>query len=246
MPVMDEFKKEREALKHGTFKEKITYFFDYYKWHALIGAAGAAAACSIIGHVFFGKETALFTAIVNAVSLEPAEAYNAGFAEYAGIDTDDFNLVFDSSYHIIPGGFDRQSVAAKRKLMMNIAANEIDVFLADETAMEQYAYSELFLDLRELLSEEQLEKYSPHFYYMDRSAVGKITDTPGAAETAPAEHPDPRHPEAMDDPVPVGIYLDNAAALKESYYFPGDAIVGVVVNTKRPLTASRYIDYILQ
>ena len=29
MPVMDEFKEERAAMKNGTPKEKLAYFFDY-------------------------------------------------------------------------------------------------------------------------------------------------------------------------------------------------------------------------
>ena len=31
MPVMDEFKKEREMLKGKSFKEKLDYFWYYYK-----------------------------------------------------------------------------------------------------------------------------------------------------------------------------------------------------------------------
>ena len=33
MAVMDEFKEEREALKNGTPKQKLAYFWYYYKWH---------------------------------------------------------------------------------------------------------------------------------------------------------------------------------------------------------------------
>ena len=33
MAVMDEFKEEREALKRGTPKQKLAYFWYYYKWH---------------------------------------------------------------------------------------------------------------------------------------------------------------------------------------------------------------------
>ena len=36
MAVMVEFKEEREALKHGTPKQKFTYFMDYYKWYVII------------------------------------------------------------------------------------------------------------------------------------------------------------------------------------------------------------------
>ena len=38
MPVMDEFREERETIKNGTFKQKWQYFCDYYKWHVIIGA----------------------------------------------------------------------------------------------------------------------------------------------------------------------------------------------------------------
>lgn len=36
MAVMDEFKEEREALKNGTPKQKLAYFWYYYKWHVII------------------------------------------------------------------------------------------------------------------------------------------------------------------------------------------------------------------
>lgn len=36
MAVMDEFKEEREALKRGTPKQKLAYFWYYYKWHVII------------------------------------------------------------------------------------------------------------------------------------------------------------------------------------------------------------------
>ena len=35
MAVMDEFKEEREALKRGTPKQKLAYFWYYYKWHVI-------------------------------------------------------------------------------------------------------------------------------------------------------------------------------------------------------------------
>ena len=33
---MDEFKEERQAVLHGPLKQKISYFFHYYKWPAFI------------------------------------------------------------------------------------------------------------------------------------------------------------------------------------------------------------------
>lgn len=44
MPVMDEFREEREAMKQKSFKERFSYFCEYYKWHVIGGMALAALA----------------------------------------------------------------------------------------------------------------------------------------------------------------------------------------------------------
>ena len=36
MPVMDEFKEERAAMKNGTPKEKNPYFYYYYNWYYIV------------------------------------------------------------------------------------------------------------------------------------------------------------------------------------------------------------------
>ena len=56
MAVMDEFKEEREALRNGTPKEKLSYFWYYYKWHTLIGAFVILIAIVLIAQ-FSGRES---------------------------------------------------------------------------------------------------------------------------------------------------------------------------------------------
>lgn len=247
MPVMDEFKEEREALKRGTFKEKLLYFWDYYKWHTIIAAALVVCGASLISAMLSHRDVAFCAVIINAAVMPPAEEYNRGFAEYANIDTSRYDINFDSNLHIRLTSPSQQTLAAEQKLMVYIASQEIDVFMAEEDVMEMYAYNDIFYDLRDLLSEEQLSKYSPFFYYIDRAVLEEMEEKRLTSEAGAAEYPDPRRPEAMREPVPVGLYLDNAAALKESYVFSGEnPVAGVVVNTKRPEAASLYIDYILQ
>ncbi len=55
MAVMDEFREEREALKHGTPKEKFNYFMDYYKWYVIIGILVIAAGIYTIREVMNRK-----------------------------------------------------------------------------------------------------------------------------------------------------------------------------------------------
>ena len=63
------------------------------------------------------------------------------------------------------------------------------------------------------------------------------------------EYPDPAHPENMEQPVPVGIYVTGCTALTNRFAFSnGDSgiVLSVVLNTSRPETASKYIDFLFQ
>ena len=53
--------------------------------------------------------------------------------------------------------------------------------------------------------------------------------------------------EDMDDPIPVGIILDNSAALKSCEAYPEEApLAGIAINTQRPDTARAFVEYLLQ
>jgi len=245
MPVMDEFKEEREALKHGTPKQKLQYFLDYYKWPTLAAAAGLIALISFVTQIATSKDVCFYAAVINGTELEAAEQYNQGFAEYAGLDMGKNEMVFDSTMHITPGSPDQVTVASSQRLMVYIASKEIDVMATDPDVMENYALAELFYDLRKFLSKEQLEKYSPYFFYIDQEVVDAQNDDPNYVYNG--EPQDHRDPDTMTNPVPVGIYLDDAAVFKECYHFSSDDVVlGITVNTTRPETASQYLDYLFQ
>ena len=165
MPVMDEFKEEREALKHGTPKQKLAYFCDYYKWYVIGGAAAVAFIVSMIYQMVTRKETAFYALMLNGTEynfMEDTSGNTAAFAEYAGIDEDKYQILYDTSVQIgTEAGDDYDS---SQKLMVYIAAGELDVMVSDADSLTKYAYRENFKDLRDFLSEEQLEKYQDSFY----------------------------------------------------------------------------------
>ncbi len=247
MPVMDEFKEEREALKHGTLKEKLSYFFEYYKWHVIAIAAGAFFIISIGWHWLTQKDTAIYAALINAVEMPRAEEYAQSFAEAAGIDTDEYEVHLDASMRIDLNVLDQVTITSSEKLTAYIAAKNVDVFVTDEAIMQHYAYSDTFLDLREFLSEEQYAQYQPYFYYLDQTVMEEYLANRNGMDTSNViEYPDPRNPEAMDDPIPVGIYLKADSALKDSFYYTGDCIAAIVGNTKRAENVSKFIDFIFE
>lgn len=248
MPVMDEFKEERAALKNGTLKEKLSYFWCYYKWHVVAAVAIVAFAVSMTVSILTSKENALYVAIINAVELPPAAEYPAAFAEYAGIDTQTYDILFDTTMRF-GDSMDQDTIASSQKLMTYLAAGELDVFVGDEAAINQYAYNETFYDLRDVLTAEQLEQYEPYFYYLDQTlldALNEAKDSPDYDYTSFTHRPDPKDPEAMENPVPVGLYLNTAASFLENYYFSGDVVLAIPVNCGSMENASKFIDFVLE
>lgn len=248
MPVMDEFKEERAALKNGTPKEKLSYFWDYYKWHVIVTVAVIIAAISMINSILNQKENALYVTIINGMELAPAAEYPAAFAEYAGIDTGTYDVLFDTSMRINMNSLEQDTIASTQKLTTYLAAGQLDAFVSDEDIINQYAYNDTFCDLREILTAEQLKQYEPYFYYLDRAVLNALDEARDSIDYnyEAFTYPDPREPDAMEEPVPVGLYLNTASSFRESYYLSGDAILAVAVNSSNVENMIKFVDFLLQ
>lgn len=247
MAVMDEFREEREALKNGTFKEKLIYFWDYYKWYVIGGIGILLFAGSMIYEIATRKEVAFNAILLNASPMTEDTTYQQDFAAYAGIDLNKLDIFFDTSIRITEGSMDETSYTSTEKLMVYTAAGELDIMASDTDSFRKYANSYTFYDLRNILSPEQLEQYEPYFYYVDLTVVDKIEEANNNLdESFQPKYPDPRKPEEMETPVPVGIYLNDCDKLKETFYFRGDEIVlGVYANTNHLDTTLQYIDFVM-
>lgn len=251
MAVMDEFKEEREALKNGTPKQKIAYFWYYYKWHVIISVVVIAMVASFIYQYANRKEQAFYTVLLNASLLDQMSSeqpdFIADFAEKEGIDLNTSEITFDTSIRIVEDSMDETSVTSSQKLMVYVAANELDSMITDFDSFQKYANSSMFCDLRDILTEEQVQTLKPYFYYVDREVVLAIeaANDDMNSEYTP-EYPDPLHPEEMKDPVPVGICLTDCKDLTDNYYFRGDGIVtGIYANAEHAQTAVDLAEYLL-
>lgn len=251
MAVMDEFKEEREALKNGTPKEKLAYFWYYYKWHVIIGIVVIAMVISFIHQFTTRKEDAFTAVMLNVSALDQTvelPEFASDFAQKEGIDLNTESMTFDTSIRIVDdGSMDEVSVTSNQKLMVYMAANELDTMITDQDSFQKYANSSVFYDLRELLTDEQVTALKPYFYYVDREvvlAIEKANDELDSDYTP--EYPDPFHPEDMQDPVPVGICLTDCKDLTDNYYFRGDGIVmGIYANAEHADTAVDLAEYLL-
>ena len=251
MPVMDEFKEERAALKNAGFKAKWNYFWDYYKLPVAVTAIAIVLITTLVVQIMQRKDTALFVAMINGGSLQPdAAPYIEDFCEYADIDTAESTALFDTTMYIDFNNLNDITKSSLEKMMVYVAAQEVDAVITAPDMFEYYGYGPTFIDLREFLTEEQIAKYEPYFYYIDQAIVLEKEKQQDAMnyEYVPEYPADPGDPSTMQDPIPVGIYLkDNAETFLDNYYISGgEPIVGVIVNTIRPEMTSKFIDFIFQ
>lgn len=251
MPVMDEFKEERAALKNAGFKEKWNYFWDYYKLPVVISVIAIALITTFVVQLIQRKDTALFVAMVNSMELQAEPSlYVDKFCEYAGIDTEDATALFDTTMYIDFNNLNDITKSSLEKMMVYIAAQEVDAMVTDVAMMEYYAYGPTFMDLREFLTEEEIVRYEPYFYYIDQALIEEKEAAQDAMnyEFTPVYPANPNDPSTMKAPIPVGIYLkDNASTFLDNYHFTdGEPVLGVIVNTKRPELTKQFVEFIFQ
>lgn len=250
MPVMDEFKEEREALKHGTPKEKLSYFVYYYKWHVIVAVCAIIAVAVLANQLLTRKDTALYIALINGVDITSEEPEGNSFPEYAGVDTEKSSVIYDTSMLIDFTSMQQISITSAQKFVVYLSAAEMDIVISGENIIQKYAHNGTFYDLTKFLSAEQLEKYSPYFYYIDYAVMEQINAAQSAYDyDFVPEYPDPTKPEDMKQPVPIGIYVDGCPALTDRFIFSNSEsgiILSVIANTARPEITSRYIDYLMK
>ena len=247
MPVMDEFKEERNAIKQKSLKDKISYFFDYYKWHTVAIIAILAAAVSMIIHWVNMKDSALYICLLNTMTFSQTKDYIQRFEEYAEIDRADYEVTFDTSMYIEIGGRDSVTATSFQKLAVYTAAGDLDVLITDPEIIEYYVDQGMFYDLRQILSSEQMTLYEPYFFYVDQAVLDAIQDAEARDETYDAVFSDPRQPEAMENPIPVGIFLDDCQRLKENVqFFDEENVLSVLINSSNVESALKFIDFVMQ
>lgn len=246
MAVMDEFKEERATLKDASLKKKLAYFWEYYKWYVIVPLLVLIFGGWAVYDIVTAKDVAFYSVMLNASEYVHATESKQEFAELINLDTDKYEVMWDSSMHIQPSGADEISYTSAQKLFAYTAAAELDTMVANATGFQKYANSSTFYDMRDLLTEEQIAKYEPFFYYVDWKLVEEIEAANDALDDSYVPvYTDPTKPEEMEQPVPVGVFVSDCKKLTDNYYYREDDIVlGVYVNSPRPELAVTYLEYL--
>ncbi|MCM1046252.1 MAG: hypothetical protein NC417_12155 [Candidatus Gastranaerophilales bacterium] len=248
MAVMDEFKEERASIKNGSLKQKLSYFWDYYKWHTIGVIAVICFVGSLVYDIATHKDDAFYAAVLNSAGYADNDSFSSEFMEYAGIDPHTKKVTFDTSLQISFTTIDDYTMGSIEKLSAYLAAAQLDVIIAGDEIFAHYANEETFLDLRNILTPEQIAAYEPYFYYVDAPVVAQVMEAARNMDTSSVKLPDPSRPDLMEDPIPVGIYIDHIDRFSSSYYVSdGDrTAMGFLLNSQHLDTALTFLEYLFE
>ena len=215
--VVEEIREQqKKAFATMTPREKLAYFWDYYKVHTIAAVIVVVFVISFINSYRSNKPFAFYAILLNADTsgdhAVTAAAWDEAFMEYAGIDPEAYQVNIDTSVSISADGGSQYDVANRQKMAAMMQAGDIHAIVADTETFEGYARLEYFYDLNTVFTKEELAPYADLLYYTDGAAFDEDTgDTLEDMETAQEavynsviDHSDPS---TMEKPVTVGIRI---------------------------------------
>lgn len=250
MKFIKRIREDWQKVKDMPPKEKWEFFWDYYKIQAICILLAIVLIVQGVATVVNQKEIIFSGFCINCkIGIDEKPFWN-GFYEAAGIDGETQTVACYSDVQIMPGQIQLNNNTVQR-IIAGCAVQDTDFIAGDPYSFQVCAYTsqQLFADLREVLDEKTLEKYAGRIYYIDKSIIDLLNSPVGEqVEPDALEYPkDPKDPESMKNPIPVGIDISDRKDLQKAYYLDGTTIyVGAVRSTARPALTKQFIEYLLK
>ncbi|MBR4671299.1 MAG: hypothetical protein IKO84_11950 [Butyrivibrio sp.] len=263
MSIYEEIRDQQKKLKDQDFKTKWNYFWDYYKIHVIVGLIVLIAIIATVRSFILTKPNALYAVLLNSGYEVTREELENGYMDYAKVDRSEYGCLIDTSSSFDQTHIDQMTLATSQKIMANVAAQEIDSLGGDVTTFAYYAAQDVFMDLRNIFSEDELSAFGDDVFYIDGAYMDYIasdeyqTDimdgkynkdnkyaviahealTEGKFDIVPKEE--------MERPIPVGIIMKDSNVLKASGAYENSVpVVGIIANTTRVENTVAFIKYL--
>lgn len=250
MKFTKRIKEDWQKVKDLPTKEKWEFFWDYYKIPVICILLAIVLVVQGVASVANQKQIVFSGFCINCKIGIDEKSFWPGFYETAGIDSEEQIAACYSDVQIMPGQIQLNNNTVQR-IIAGCAVQDVDFIAGDPYAFQVCAYTsqQLFADLREVLDEKTLEKYAGRIYYIDES-INDLLNSPLGEQVEPnaLEYPkDPKNPETMKKPIPVGIDVSDREDLQKAYYLDGTTIyVGAVRSTARPELTKQFMEYLLE
>lgn len=219
---------EKELFSKMTRKEKLEHIFTYYKFPLILGAVGLFVIGWCLWHFVInptpatGLEFCFFSKYNNTDAAEALEVeLNEIFAE--SLDGDQAMVLYLTDFIGDQENAAQEQVVAY-KIMGEIAAANMDIFVTQGDSIPAFATESYFMPLTDIFTEEELSEI--------RKALA------AKAGVAPEEYTECFissyiDEEAPEKEYPVAINCEHIPSLSQVIPLAGDCYMAVISNTER-------------
>lgn len=219
-----EYKNEiREQLNNMTFKQRLSYFWDYYKVHTIAVLTFLILTTIFVRDLMVQKNVMMNAIFLNAGQLLDEEAISSDFVSYAGIDGGKNTIYVDTSSYLDTEFLDASVMATIQRISAMSFAGELDILAGDTKAINYYSDNEFLGNPEQILPVNLQEKFQDRFFYADFT-------NEESGETL-------SHPIAID--------ISDSPKLKEwGIYTDSPCYLGFLPNSPHPETAITFLEYL--
>ena len=211
-----------KTFREMTFKEKIEHIWEYYK----LAIFGIAAVLALIIYIIYkilnpDPDVILGVTLVNSYSQPEAEG-NLIFEQYLidnGYNIEEETISVNSSLYISADGMSQADLASSQALIAMNMVGEIDILAGDEYVIGMIGMNGGLMEIEDVLTPEQLEKYADRLYTVEDSESGET--------------------------YVCALKLPEGNLLTEAGYYSGDVWAGIPITSERQDLAKKVFTYLL-
>ncbi len=205
--INDEIRNQTQKMKDMTFSGKVSYIWEYYKWHILITILVLIALISFIVDRVTAKETVFYVTFINSSLTDPSKStLMKDFSRTeSSFDPKKEQMILDTGSFMNLAEPDAVTMAYDEKMAASYAVGFVDVTVADRDIIEKYGAVGAYANLDYLLDDdlkEQLEKLGFSLLYVESDP--EVTEEQSV--------------------IPVGIFLKNSPRLKKGFTDGGSTL----------------------
>lgn len=212
----------KDTLRPMPWKKKLEHLWEYYKWVLVVlTVAVFIISVAITGYSSVRVEGLLYGEIINlSFDTQGIEYLGADFLEYLGGVPGDQKISLAMSNLIVGSESTYDNYYAPlMRTSSEITNQTMDYLLLDSPALTAYFDEEVFLDLRELFTADELAQMGDNVVYVLYEETG--------------------------EKIPMAINVTDTAFVQSRMNYEAAAYLGFIANTPRRETCRVFFDYFM-
>lgn len=224
---LEEIKEKDEGLKFNSFKERLAYYWDYYKWTVGVAVVLGIIVLTLVRAVMIEmKPPIIYIAMMNAHMDSPGDAtYGDDYGNQRGLNPKSGRIMMDTDF-VHPMTVDDAAlkndtiIASMQRFTAAVTNSNIDIAITNPWVLKDYMENEIFYNLQEIYTAEEIKEFEDEdLLWYEKDSSEKL--------------------------VPVGIKINGHRDI-DSFYNGEVIVIGIPRDSKRVERAKDFVAWMLE